>query len=81
MVLRIFLLLLFIVVAGSASAQDGEGELAKVKERELEQVRERISDLKQSMDRAALAYLSFHPLGHKRSRILPPEAYSRPWSR
>jgi len=29
------------------------GELAKVKERELEQVRERISELKQSMDRSA----------------------------
>ena len=35
------------------AAQDSDGELATVKERELEQVRERISDLKQSMDRSA----------------------------
>ncbi len=33
-------------------AQD-DGELAKVKEQELEEVRQRISDLKESMDRAA----------------------------
>ncbi len=39
--------------AGSAVAQDSSGELAMVKERELEQVRERISDLKESMDRSA----------------------------
>lgn len=39
--------------AGAAAAQDSSGELAKVKERELEQVRERISDLKQSMDKSA----------------------------
>jgi septal ring factor EnvC (AmiA/AmiB activator) len=36
-----------------AVAQDGNEELAKVKERELEEVRERISDLKKSMDRSA----------------------------
>jgi len=41
------------LAAVTALAQDSGGELAKVKERELEQVRERISDLKQSMDRAA----------------------------
>jgi septal ring factor EnvC (AmiA/AmiB activator) len=41
------------VVVDTALPQDTGGELAKVKERELEQVRERISDLKQSMDRAA----------------------------
>ena len=35
------------------AAQEREGELAKVKEQELAEVRERISDLKQSMDRAA----------------------------
>lgn len=44
----ITLLLLFLAI--SVSADD---ELAKVKERELEQVRERISELKQSMDDAA----------------------------
>jgi septal ring factor EnvC (AmiA/AmiB activator) len=53
MILRIALVLLFMVVAATALPQDTGGELAKVKERELEQVRERISDLKQSMDRAA----------------------------
>ncbi len=53
MTLRIALVLLFMVVADTALPQDTGGELAKVKERELEQVRERISDLKQSMDRAA----------------------------
>ena len=37
----------------AVAAQDSDGELAKVKERELEQVRERISDLKQSMDKSA----------------------------
>lgn len=36
-----------------ATAQDSDGELASVKERELEEVRERISELKQSMDRSA----------------------------
>jgi len=50
---RTTLLLLFLATSGAALAQDSHGELAKVKERELEQVRERISDLKQSMDRAA----------------------------
>jgi septal ring factor EnvC (AmiA/AmiB activator) len=34
-------------------AQDDEGPVAKIKERELEEVRERISDLKQSMDKSA----------------------------
>jgi murein hydrolase activator len=49
--------LLFLLVAVSlpASASDGDAELAKVKERELEQVRERISDLKKSMDESAEA--------------------------
>jgi len=50
---RITLFLTLIAAAGTAEAQDSHGELAKVKERELEQVRDRISDLKQSMDRAA----------------------------
>lgn len=49
--------LLFLLVAASLPvfARDGDGELAKVKERELEQVRERISDLKKSMDESAAA--------------------------
>jgi septal ring factor EnvC (AmiA/AmiB activator) len=38
-----------------AQAQDSEGELAKVKEQELEEVRERISELKRSMDQSAVA--------------------------
>jgi septal ring factor EnvC (AmiA/AmiB activator) len=36
-----------------ALAQDPQGELADVKERELQDVRDRISDLKRSMDRGA----------------------------
>ena len=47
------LFLLLVAAASAASAQDTGEELAKVKERELEQVRERISDLKQSMDKSA----------------------------
>ncbi|MCH7830191.1 MAG: peptidoglycan DD-metalloendopeptidase family protein [Proteobacteria bacterium] len=42
-----------LIAAGATSAQDSGGELATVKERELEQVRERISSLKHSMDRSA----------------------------
>ena len=53
MLTRFSLFVLFLAAAGPALGQDSHGELAKVKERELEQVRERISDLKQSMDRAA----------------------------
>jgi len=53
MLTRITLFLLLAAAAGSAQTQDSHGELAKVKERELEQVRERISNLKKSMDRAA----------------------------
>jgi murein hydrolase activator len=50
-------LLLFLLLAAMlpAAAQDADGELAKVKERELEQVRARISDLKRSMDENANA--------------------------
>jgi len=51
----LLLLILFLAAHGPASAGDNDGELAKVKERELEQVRERISDLKKSMDRSAQA--------------------------
>ena len=46
------MLYLAIFAAGVALAQN-EGELAEVKEFELEEVRERISELKQSMDRRA----------------------------
>jgi septal ring factor EnvC (AmiA/AmiB activator) len=49
------LLLLLGVATFPVSAQDQEGELAKIKERELEEVRERISSLKKSMDKAASA--------------------------
>lgn len=51
--LRTTLLFVLILAPCFVLAQDSHGELAKVKERELEQVRERISDLKKSMDRAA----------------------------
>jgi len=50
---RIPLYLLLMASAGVAHAQDSHEELAKVKERELEQVRELISDLKKNMDRSA----------------------------
>jgi septal ring factor EnvC (AmiA/AmiB activator) len=53
MVTRFALFLMLTTAAGAAAAQDSGGELATVKERELEQVRERISELKQSMDRSA----------------------------
>ena len=42
-----------LVAATAALGQSDEGELAKVKEFELEEVRERISELKASMDRRA----------------------------
>ena len=48
--MRLILALLLLSAATAAFADD---ELAKVKERELEAVRERISELKKSMDRAA----------------------------
>ena len=44
---------LVFLAAHPALAQDTEGELAKIKEQELEEVRERISDLKKSMDKSA----------------------------
>jgi septal ring factor EnvC (AmiA/AmiB activator) len=44
---------LLLGLAGAAPAQESSGELAKIKEQELEEVRERISNLKQSMDAAA----------------------------
>ena len=47
--------LLFLVFAATAitQAQETGGELAKIKEQELEDVRERISELKESMDESA----------------------------
>ncbi|NNF40153.1 MAG: peptidoglycan DD-metalloendopeptidase family protein [Woeseiaceae bacterium] len=44
-----------LLLAGSAvgQAQDDSGELSKIKERELDEVRERISALKKSMDKSA----------------------------
>jgi septal ring factor EnvC (AmiA/AmiB activator) len=51
--LRSALFILLLAAASTAAAEDSHGELAKVKERELEQVRERISELKQSMDESA----------------------------
>jgi len=46
-------LLLILAVSAPALGQDDDGGLAQIKERELEEVRERISDLKQSMDKSA----------------------------
>ena len=53
MKLRIVLIVL-LLTALAAEAQNTEGGLAKIKEQELEEVRERISELKRSMDRSAL---------------------------
>lgn len=47
------LILLLLGSAWPALAQDDGAELAKIKERELEEVRERISGLKESMDQSA----------------------------
>jgi len=47
------LILSLLGLGAAVSAQDSHDELAKVKEQELENVRERISNLKQSMDAAA----------------------------
>jgi septal ring factor EnvC (AmiA/AmiB activator) len=47
------LVLFTLLIALPAFAQDSGGELAKIKERELEQVRDKISDLKKSMDKSA----------------------------
>ncbi len=46
-------LIMFLLAALAAEAQDTDGGLAKVKEQELEEVRERISELKRSMDQSA----------------------------
>ena len=46
-------LIMLLLAALAAEAQDTEEGLAKVKEQELEEVRERISELKRSMDQSA----------------------------
>ena len=51
--LRISIALLALVLAGPVPAQETNGEIAKIKEQELEEVRKRISALKKSMDSAA----------------------------
>ena len=55
MKLRIPVLLLSLVGALAASAQDADEDLTTIKELELEEVRDRISELKQSMDKSAEA--------------------------
>ena len=49
--IRSFLPIICLFLALPVAAQ--EDDLAKIKEQELEEVRDRISDLKKSMDRAA----------------------------
>ena len=46
-------ILFALLMTSPAFAQDSGGELAKIKERELEQVRDQISELKKSMDKSA----------------------------
>ena len=53
MIRRILILAGLLGAAAVGLAQDENEELTKVKERELEDVRERISTLKKSMDEAA----------------------------
>lgn len=50
---RIIFVLVMLTGGAFALAQDSQGELANVKERELQDVRDRISELKRSMDRGA----------------------------
>ena len=47
------LILLILAAAAAALAQDDGAGLAQIKEQELEEVREKISDLKKSMDKSA----------------------------
>ena len=49
------LLALIALAAAPSQAQETGGELAKIKEQELEEVRDRISTLKKSMDQSAAA--------------------------
>ena len=50
---RTLILLVSLLLAAIAAAQDPNGEIARIKEQELEDVRQRISALKESMDDAA----------------------------
>ncbi len=51
---RLYTLILPILAAATAAvAQDDDGGLYKIKEQELEEVRDKISDLKKSMDKSA----------------------------
>ncbi len=47
------LAILLLAASPGLPAQEGDGQLTQIKERELEEVRERISELKQSMDASA----------------------------
>jgi septal ring factor EnvC (AmiA/AmiB activator) len=49
-----FCLLLLLIASAVPRAQESGGELAQIKERELEEVREQIGRLKESMDKSAL---------------------------
>jgi len=52
--MKVLMPALFVLLLALPSfAQESGGELAKIKERELEQVRDKISDLKKSLDRSA----------------------------
>ena len=50
---RTSILLFALLLSAPVPAQDSSGDMAKIKEQELEEVRERISSLKESMDDAA----------------------------
>ena len=50
---RITIIASLLFVAAAGQAQEADSDLGKIKEQELEGVRERISELKQSMDEAA----------------------------
>ena len=50
---RVLPIFCILALPGAAAAQDDGAGLAKIKEQELEEVREKISDLKKSMDRTA----------------------------
>ena len=66
------------VLSLPALAQDDERDLANVKERELETVREKISDLKKSMDKRAADRDRVRPLPDLRNRNHPRDGPGRP---
>jgi septal ring factor EnvC (AmiA/AmiB activator) len=55
MKLLLLAILVTVLACSPALAQNPEGGLAKIKEQELEEVRDRIADLKKSMDASAAA--------------------------